>query len=78
MFLNANAIDATIKEYCSSNNIKFSKMEHHELRKTFSKQRKPVPAKFSGRTVVTIHDVSYRITTIVHGLGIRDNHIHFK
>jgi hypothetical protein len=41
-------IDATIKEYCSSNNIKFSKMEYRELRKTFSKQRKPVPAKFSG------------------------------
>ena len=24
------------------------------------------------------HDVSYRITTIVHGLGIRDNHTHFN
>ena len=32
------------------------------------------------RTLLDIvqYDVSYQITTIVYGLGIRDNHIHFK
>ena len=46
-FLNSIMIDNTIKEYCEANNIKFTKIEYWELRKTFRKICKPVQAKFS-------------------------------